>query len=87
LGLISVAGALAGAALNTPLAVRSAVTASPDDMGRAGRSLSLSREELTRTAVSWPGVFYGFPAPAALAVSTAGSGFADAAWVGSFGVL
>ncbi|MEV5979902.1 hypothetical protein [Streptomyces sp. NPDC052114] len=57
-------------ALVALLAVAAAVAA-PDDQGRAGRSLSATCQGLTQTVGPWPGLFYGAPVLASLAVGTA----------------
>ncbi|MFJ3673333.1 hypothetical protein ACIPSE_43455 [Streptomyces sp. NPDC090106] len=59
------------AALVVVLTVAAAV-ASPDDMGRAGRSLTITCPgDRTTSSSPWPGLFYSLPILAALAVSTA----------------
>ncbi|MGW1093317.1 hypothetical protein ACWD4L_45915 [Streptomyces sp. NPDC002596] len=50
-----------------------AVLASPDDMGRAGRILTVTCPDgRTASTGPWPGLFYGLPVLASFAVSTAG---------------
>ncbi|WP_282694927.1 hypothetical protein [Streptomyces sp. CC208A] len=58
-----------GGLLVVLLAVAAAI-ASPDDMGRAGRALSVACPDGTQTAGPWPGLYYGLPAALALAAAT-----------------
>ncbi|WP_254705825.1 hypothetical protein [Streptomyces vilmorinianum] len=58
-----------GGFLAVLLAVAAAL-ASPDDMGRAGRSLVASCHGMTEAAGPWPGLFYGLPAAVAVTVAT-----------------
>ena len=62
------------AALVILLAV-AATVASPDDMGRAGRSLAATCHGVTESAGPWPGLFYGLPVLVSLALSTAACGW------------
>ncbi|WP_208643036.1 hypothetical protein [Streptomyces diastatochromogenes] len=64
---------LAGA-LVVLLTVAGAV-ASPDDLGRAGRSLTLSCQGMTQSHGPWPGLYYGLPMLASLAVATVACGW------------
>lgn len=52
-----------------------AVTASPDDLGRAGRALTLTCRGTTETSSPWPGLHYGLPLLVSLAVSTGACGW------------
>lgn len=52
-----------------------AAVASPDDLGRAGRALTLTCRGATESAGPWPGLYYGLPMLASLAVSTAACGW------------
>ncbi|MFJ3667227.1 hypothetical protein ACIPSE_12290 [Streptomyces sp. NPDC090106] len=62
---------LAEAAALVILLTVAAVVASPDGMGRTGRSVSVSCPDGgTATSSPWPGLFYGLPVLAALALST-----------------
>ncbi|MEV8037521.1 hypothetical protein [Streptomyces sp. NPDC086182] len=62
---------LAEAAVLVVLLAVAAVAASPDDMGRAGRSLTVTCPDGSTASTSpWPGLFYGLPILAAFAVST-----------------
>lgn len=65
--------ALAGA-LIVLLTVAAAV-ASPDDLGRAGRELTLTCRGMTQSNGPWPGLAYGLPMLTSLAVSTAACGW------------
>ncbi|MEU9989006.1 hypothetical protein AB0E10_19840 [Streptomyces sp. NPDC048045] len=65
--------ALAGA-LVVLLAAAGAV-ASPDDLGRAGRTLTLTCRGMTQSNGPWPGFFYGLPMLVSLAVATAACGW------------
>ncbi|MEU6990040.1 hypothetical protein ABZ953_05175 [Streptomyces sp. NPDC046465] len=56
------------------LLVTAATVASPDDQGRAGRSLSATCQDMTQTVGPWPGLFYGAPVLASLAVGTVACG-------------
>ncbi|MGW7043731.1 hypothetical protein ACWGDT_13655 [Streptomyces avermitilis] len=62
------------AALAVLLAV-AGVLASPDDLGRAGRTLTMTCRGVTESAGPWPGLYYGLPVLASLAVSTAACGW------------
>ncbi|WP_223832937.1 hypothetical protein [Streptomyces venezuelae] len=53
------------------LLIAAAVMASPDDQGRAGRTLSATCQGMTQTVGPWPGLFYGAPVLASLALGTA----------------
>ncbi|GHI05700.1 hypothetical protein AQI88_10310 [Streptomyces cellostaticus] len=65
--------ALAGA-LVVLLTVAGAV-ASPDDLGRASRSLTLTCRNVTQSHGPWPGLYYGLPMLASLAVATVACGW------------
>ncbi|MFF4275820.1 hypothetical protein [Streptomyces sp. NPDC001536] len=62
------------AALVAVLAVATAV-ASPDDLGRAGRALTLTCRGVTESASPWPGFYYSLPMLVSLALSTAACGW------------
>ncbi|WP_127356287.1 hypothetical protein [Actinacidiphila soli] len=63
---------LAQAGVLVVLLIVAAVLAWSDDMGRAGRSLTLTCPDGSTAGMGpWPGVFYGLPILASLAVSTA----------------
>lgn len=62
------------AALVVVLAVATAV-ASPDDLGRAGRALTLTCRGMTESASPWPGFYYSLPILVSLTVSTAACGW------------
>ncbi|MFF7357722.1 hypothetical protein ACFZA1_34630 [Streptomyces filipinensis] len=49
--------------------------ASPDDLGRAGRELTLTCRGMTEGHGPWPGFSYGLPMLASLAVATGGCGW------------
>ncbi|MEV6331600.1 hypothetical protein [Streptomyces sp. NPDC051909] len=53
-----------------------ALTASADDLGRAGRALTAACGRLTESHGPWPGLFYGVPILGALALTTAVCGYA-----------
>lgn len=72
--LTSVLAAQAAALL--ALLTAAALTASADDLGRAGRSLTAACGELTESHGPWPGLFYGGPILGALALATAACGYA-----------
>ncbi|MER6184388.1 hypothetical protein [Streptomyces sp. NPDC001652] len=61
-------------ALVAMLAVTTAV-ASPDDLGRAGRALTLTCRGVTESAAPWPGFYYSLPMLVSLAVSTVACGW------------
>ncbi|MFJ9814096.1 hypothetical protein ACIRU3_02280 [Streptomyces sp. NPDC101151] len=65
--------ALAGALL--VLLVVAGATASPDDLGRAGRTLTLTCRGVTESHGPWPGFRYGLPMVASLAVATVACGW------------
>ena len=65
--------ALAGA-LVVLLTVAGAVAA-PDDLGRAGRSLTLTCRGMTEGHGPWPGLYYGLPTLISLAVATVACGW------------
>ncbi|MET8447779.1 hypothetical protein [Streptomyces sp. NPDC005209] len=67
--LIALAGALV-----VLLGVAAAV-ATPDDLGRAGRSLTLTCRGVTQSYGPWPGLHYGLPMLASLAVATGACGW------------
>jgi hypothetical protein len=52
-----------------------AAVASPDDLGRAGRALTATCQGMTHMSTPWPGLYYGIPILATLAVSTAACGW------------
>ncbi|MFF7450577.1 MULTISPECIES: hypothetical protein [unclassified Streptomyces] len=62
------------AALVLTLTVATAV-ASPDDLGRAGRALTLTCRGTTDSASPWPGFSYAVPILSCLAVSTVACGW------------
>lgn len=62
-------------ALVALLAIAGAV-ATPDDLGRAGRELTLSCHGMTEGHGPWPGLYYGVPILAALAAATTACGWA-----------
>jgi hypothetical protein len=62
------------AALVVLLAAAAAV-ASPDDLGRAGRALTVSCGGTTESSGPWPGLYYGRPMLASLAAATAACGW------------
>ncbi|MFJ8537465.1 hypothetical protein [Streptomyces sp. NPDC093591] len=62
------------AALVVLLAAAAAV-ASPDDLGRAGRALTVTCRGVTESHSPWPGLYYGLPILASLALSTAACGW------------
>jgi hypothetical protein len=66
---------LGQAAVLVILLVVAAAVASPDDMGRAGRSLTATCHGVTQAAGPWPGLFYGLPVLASLACSTVACGW------------
>ncbi|MFJ7125022.1 hypothetical protein [Streptomyces sp. NPDC098101] len=66
----------AEAAVLVALLAVAALTASPDDMGRAGRTLGVACGSLTQSRGPWPGLFYGAPVLVALAFGTAACGYA-----------
>ncbi|MFF5018513.1 hypothetical protein [Streptomyces sp. NPDC001165] len=51
------------------------VVASPDDLGRAGRSLTLTCRGVTESHGPWPGLYYGLPMLVSLAVATVACGW------------
>ncbi|ELS55483.1 hypothetical protein [Streptomyces viridochromogenes] len=57
------------------LLTAAATVASPDDLGRAGRALTLTCRGVTESAGPWPGLYYGLPILASLAVATAACGW------------
>lgn len=63
------------AALVLTLAAATAV-ASRDDLGRAGRALTLTCRGMTESASPWPGFYYAAPMLSCLAVSTVACGWA-----------
>ncbi|MFJ5925812.1 hypothetical protein ACIQF6_24700 [Kitasatospora sp. NPDC092948] len=58
------------------LLAAAAAVASPDDMGRAGRALTVACGGVTESRSPWPGGFYGIPAVVSLAAATAACGWA-----------
>ncbi|MGW3206511.1 hypothetical protein [Streptomyces sp. NPDC001135] len=66
--------AVLAVALVALLATAGAV-ASPDDMGRAGRELTLACRGTTEGHGPWPGLSYGLPMLASLAVATGACGW------------
>ncbi|MFJ3781463.1 hypothetical protein [Streptomyces sp. NPDC090093] len=66
----------AEAAVLVVLLAVAALTASPDDMDRAGRTLTVACGSLTQSRGPWPGLFYGAPVLVALAFGTAACGYA-----------
>ncbi|GHE12233.1 hypothetical protein [Streptomyces alanosinicus] len=61
-------------ALVALLATAGAV-ASPDDLGRAGRRITLTCNGMTEAHSPWPGLYYGLPMLACLAVATGACGW------------
>ncbi|WP_316758651.1 hypothetical protein [Streptomyces herbicida] len=61
---------LALAAALVVLLGAAAAMASPDDLGRAGRSLTMTCRGRTQSYTPWPGLHYGLPMLASLAVAT-----------------
>ncbi|MEV5876893.1 hypothetical protein AB0L75_22180 [Streptomyces sp. NPDC052101] len=66
--------AVLAAALVALLATAGAV-ASPDDLGRAGRQLTLTCDGMTQAHGPWPGLYYGLPMLTSLAVATGACGW------------
>ncbi|MEU2716088.1 hypothetical protein [Streptomyces sp. NPDC007205] len=66
--------AVLAVALVAVLATAGAV-ASPDDLGRAGRELTLTCRGMTEGHGPWPGLAYGLPMLASLAVTTGACGW------------
>ncbi|OLZ65124.1 hypothetical protein AV521_33210 [Streptomyces sp. IMTB 2501] len=66
--------AVLSVALTALLATAGAV-ASPDDLGRAGRRLTLTCHGVTEAHGPWPGLYYGLPMLASLAVATGACGW------------
>jgi hypothetical protein len=69
--LLLIEAALLVALLSTATAI-----GSPDDMGRAGRALTMTCSGVTESHGPWPGSFYAVPALASLALATAACGYA-----------
>ncbi|MEU1402531.1 hypothetical protein ABZ471_09200 [Streptomyces sp. NPDC005728] len=67
--LVALAGAL------VVLLVVAGMIASPDDLGHAGRALTVKCAGVTQSAGPWPGVHYGLPMLASFAVATAACGW------------
>ncbi|MEU5532762.1 hypothetical protein [Streptomyces sp. NPDC020362] len=67
--LVALAGAL------VVLLVAAGAVAAPDDLGRAGRALTLTCRGVTQSSGPWPGLAYGLPMLASLAVATAACGW------------
>ncbi|UKY51251.1 hypothetical protein [Streptomyces inhibens] len=67
---------LGQAALLVVLLTAAAAVASPDDLGRAGRSLSVACQGRTEAASPWPGLYYGLPVLLSLALGSAACGWA-----------
>ncbi|EST30859.1 hypothetical protein [Streptomyces roseochromogenus] len=66
--------AVLAVALVALLATAGAV-ASPDELGRAGRQLALTCNGVTEAHGPWPGLYYGLPVLASLAVATGACGW------------
>ncbi|WP_326773898.1 hypothetical protein [Streptomyces sp. NBC_01445] len=64
------------AALLIALLVTATAIGSPDDMGRAGRVLTMACSGVTESHGPWPGSFYAGPALASLALGTGACGHA-----------
>ncbi|MDC0772410.1 hypothetical protein [Streptomyces sp. HD] len=64
------------AALLIALLVTATAIGSPDDMGRAGRALTMSCSGVTESHGPWPGSFYIVPALVSLALGTGACGYA-----------
>jgi hypothetical protein len=63
-------------ALLVSLLVFAATTASPDDLGRAGRAFGYRCGDVSVVRGPWPGAYYGLPLAAMLGAATLGCGFA-----------
>ncbi|MFG2555391.1 hypothetical protein [Streptomyces sp. NPDC048581] len=57
------------------LLTTAAAVASPDDLGRAGRALTVACGGVTQSYTPWPGLYYGLPTLASLTLSTAACGW------------
>ncbi|MGN9761782.1 hypothetical protein [Streptomyces sp. SD31] len=57
------------------LLTAAAAVASSDDLGRAGRALTVTCRGVTESHSPWPGLYYGLPILASLALSTAACGW------------
>jgi hypothetical protein len=57
------------------LLTAAASVASPDDLGRAGRALTMTCRGVTQSYTPWPGLYYGLPILTSLALSTAACGW------------
>ncbi|KRE36065.1 hypothetical protein ASG73_15540 [Janibacter sp. Soil728] len=66
--LMTTAAALAGLAATLGIGT---LYGSPDDLGRAGRALTVVCDGVTHTRTPWPGSYYGAPIALATAVSVA----------------
>ncbi|NUT30930.1 MAG: hypothetical protein HOV84_34280 [Streptomyces sp.] len=64
------------ASLLIALLVTATAIGSPDDLGRAGRALTMSCSGVTESHGPWPGSFYAVPALASLALGTGACGYA-----------
>ncbi|MGW1889284.1 hypothetical protein ACWCP6_03355 [Streptomyces sp. NPDC002004] len=53
-----------------------ATVASPDDLGRSGRSIAATCAGMSESAGAWPGSFYGIPVLVSLAVGSAACAWA-----------
>ncbi|WDF40466.1 hypothetical protein PBV52_28645 [Streptomyces sp. T12] len=63
------------AAALVALLTAAAAVASPDDLGRAGRALTVACRGVTQSHSPWPGLYYGLPILTSLALSTAACGW------------
>jgi hypothetical protein len=63
-------------ALLVALLVTAIAIGSPDDMGRAGRALTMTCSGVTESHGPWPGSFYAGPALASLTAGTVACGYA-----------
>ncbi|KOG09255.1 hypothetical protein [Streptomyces viridochromogenes] len=57
------------------LLITAASVASRDDLGRAGRAFTVTCGGVTHSHTPWPGLYYGLPVLASLALSTAACGW------------
>ncbi|QOV37255.1 hypothetical protein IM697_01980 [Streptomyces ferrugineus] len=64
------------ASLLIALLVTATAIGSPDDMGRAGRALTMTCSGVTESSGPWPGFFYARPTFISLAIGTGACGYA-----------
>ncbi len=69
------------------LLITAAAVASRDDLGRAGRAFTVTCGGLTHSYTPWPGLYYGLPILASLALSTAACGDRTLAIVAAWGLV